>query len=648
MSLKDQVIALSGKFTSMTRAEATERIQEAGGSVSSSVTKATTVLVTSAGDNSKKYKDAVAAGIEIWMEDKLAATLNGISSLNDQVVAISGKLSTMTRAEATNYVQQAGGSVSSSVTKKTTILVAADGINGKKAQSASAQGVTVWTEDQFLNAIGQTTTSTDVKEEEELVVEETKPGSKKRAAKAPKKASKKAKKSVKEEEEEEDDFEDEEEMKPEPKSEPVKTESTGERRAARRPDRHLDSRAHFEIVDDYMTDLMQTNIGNNNNKFYIIQLLQSTSDKTYYVFTRWGRLGEVGQQNLKSFGHSLDKACAQFEKKFRDKTKNDWHQRHAFVKYDFQYQLVELDASETGEGGGDADAAMGKLSQSQIEKGQGVLARLKVALTGKTSGSVLAQLSGEYYSLIPTLSGRQRPPPLNTIALVEEKEALLDFWLRMGFDDMEEQDNLAPIEGIMELPLPENLAAAAGNICHSSAVKQCQSRGNELVSSNAGAPVKAMDKDLYGSIVLYTGNWIYSELNSTLRSENRSAVKRYFKYLRLFLQAMEHMPKKNQYLWRGISVDLFDQYEEGKVITWWGVSSCTSDENVARGFMNSCGGNCTLLRVRCQTAMDISVLSMYPNEKECLLAPGTQLKVLSRKRNGRIAEIEIEEVGRCI
>ena len=31
-------------------------------------------------------------------------------------------------------------------------------------------------------------------------------------------------------------------------------------------------------------------------------------------------------------------------------------------------------------------------------------------------------------------------------------------------------------------------------------------------------------------------------------------------------------------LWRGVSVDLYDQYEEGRTVTWWSVSSCTSDE----------------------------------------------------------------------
>lgn len=39
----------------------------------------------------------------------------------------------------------------------------------------------------------------------------------------------------------------------------------------------------------------QVNVGNNNNKFYIIQLLQSDDGKKYSVWTRWGRVGYDGQ-----------------------------------------------------------------------------------------------------------------------------------------------------------------------------------------------------------------------------------------------------------------------------------------------------------------------------------------------------------------
>ena len=45
--------------------------------------------------------------------------------------------------------------------------------------------------------------------------------------------------------------------------------------------------------------MIQTNVGANNNKFYIIQLLQSDSNANqFYVWNRWGRVGVRGQMRL--------------------------------------------------------------------------------------------------------------------------------------------------------------------------------------------------------------------------------------------------------------------------------------------------------------------------------------------------------------
>ena len=60
------------------------------------------------------------------------------------------------------------------------------------------------------------------------------------------------------------------------------------------------------------------------------------------------------------------------------------------------------------------------------------------------------------------------------------------------------------------------------------------------------------------------------------------------------------------------------------------------------------GGGASLLTVEAHSAMDITPLSIYANEKESLLAPGTQLKVSSRKRNGKVAEIRLVEVGSAL
>merc|ERR1740123_463437 len=120
-----------------------------------------------------------------------------------------------------------------------------------------------------------------------------------------------------------------------------------------------------------------------------------------------------------------------------------------------------------------------------------------------------------------------------------------------------------------------------------------------------------MNPDLYGAILLYTANAIYKELNKALREEDRSNVEKYFPYLRLLFEACDRLPQKKRTLWRGVGVDLYSQYKVGSTIVWWGVSSCTSEEKVARGFMAGCGAGATLLTVETQTACDISELSFY-------------------------------------
>lgn len=84
---------------------------------------------------------------------------------------------------------------------------------------------------------------------------------------------------------------------------------------------------HNNIV--YATTLNQSNIAANNNKFYICQVLQSETNPCnfvlilaeYYFFTRWGRVGVVGQ--MAPIGPiPRDSAIAQYNQKIRDKTKS--------------------------------------------------------------------------------------------------------------------------------------------------------------------------------------------------------------------------------------------------------------------------------------------------------------------------------------
>jgi len=78
--------------------------------------------------------------------------------------------------------------------------------------------------------------------------------------------------------------------------------------------------------------LNQTNIGANNNKFYMIQLLTCKPTGQFAVFCHWGRVGAHGQTSTDLF-YDLNGAQRCFERKFRDKTKNGWADRDSFVKH---------------------------------------------------------------------------------------------------------------------------------------------------------------------------------------------------------------------------------------------------------------------------------------------------------------------------
>eukprot|EP00495_Collosphaeridae_sp_1-RS-2012_P009135 TRINITY_DN91_c0_g2_i3.p1 TRINITY_DN91_c0_g2~~TRINITY_DN91_c0_g2_i3.p1 ORF type:complete len:233 (-),score=29.48 TRINITY_DN91_c0_g2_i3:300-998(-) len=231
--------------------------------------------------------------------------------------------------------------------------------------------------------------------------------------------------------------------------------------------------------------------------------------------------------------------------------------------------------------------------------------------------------------------------------MVRENQERLKFYLRMGFEELDDAD-LTPISGVSKIPLPSSLKAAASTICSTSDITASETQGIKLAKIQAGNPSRNMAEHLYAAIMLYTSNAIYASLNKVLREENRRGVKKYFKYLRLFLEALKLLPAQKKSLFRGISADLRDQYEVGSTVTWWGVSSCTSDERVARNFMNGCGGHCTLFKLKVKSACDISVISFYSNEKESLLAPGTQFKVKRNKTKGKVTEIDLVEIGRVV
>lgn len=104
--------------------------------------------------------------------------------------------------------------------------------------------------------------------------------------------------------------------------------------------------------------LNQTNAGQNNNKFYRLQLLVNGSGH-YQTWTRWGRVGERGQNKLLGDG-SLANAKREFEKKFRDKSGLTWDNRTDDPKPKKYVFLERSYHDDSDEGDGAATDGKGK------------------------------------------------------------------------------------------------------------------------------------------------------------------------------------------------------------------------------------------------------------------------------------------------
>eukprot|EP00249_Psilotum_nudum_P018985 c27053_g1_i3 orf=622-2628(-) len=210
---------------------------------------------------------------------------------------------------------------------------------------------------------------------------------------------------------------------------------------------HIRSGYHVLETEDGIYDAMlnQTNVGDNNNKFYVMQVLESDSAFMYYVYNRWGRVGVKGQDKMFGPYYSKDTAINEFEAKFLEKTRNRWSDRQNFQPHSKKYTWLErdygdkeLEAKGVGERpkgsvtspqeskldkrladfiscicnlnmmkrqmteiGYDANKMpLGKLSKSTILKGYEALKKIAAVLEGSRNGS-LEQLSSEFYTVIP-------------------------------------------------------------------------------------------------------------------------------------------------------------------------------------------------------------------------------------------------------
>ncbi|XP_039269984.2 poly [ADP-ribose] polymerase 2-like [Styela clava] len=247
----------------------------------------------------------------------------------------------------------------------------------------------------------------------------------------------------------------------------------------------------------YNAMLNQTNIGFNNNKYYILQILKQDTQPQYVTWFRWGRVGKIAGTAIKRHGGNLDAAKTTFEKKFRDKTGNIWN-TPSFIKIPGKYDLLEMDYGEdTKDDKKKVDdekkkkreeveskldkrlqevidlifdvkefeacvkelefdvkkAPLGKLTSKQIKAGYETLKKIEKCHQENKYGRELADACSEFYTRIPHDFGMKVPPLIRTPAQLKLKiqllEALSD--IQIAIQMMDEDDDKTDDVNIKDL-----------------------------------------------------------------------------------------------------------------------------------------------------------------------------------------------------
>jgi hypothetical protein len=166
-----------------------------------------------------------------------------------------------------------------------------------------------------------------------------------------------------------------------------------------------------------------------------------------------------------------------------------------------------------------------------------------------------------------------------------------------------------------------------------------------IAKENSKNPSDGLTQDESAAIHLYTMEWdpnvyetresLYSHLNRTLKEIDRTKLRPWFRYLKLFLTALAKLPLvPRQTVWRGIRKDLSDDYPKDSKATWWGFSSCTTSLDVLESelYLGNTGTR-SLFSIETFNARSIRAHSHFKTEDEILLLPGTYFEVISQLKS---------------
>ena len=163
-----------------------------------------------------------------------------------------------------------------------------------------------------------------------------------------------------------------------------------------------------------------------------------------------------------------------------------------------------------------------------------------------------------------------------------------------------------------------------------------------IAKENSKTPQDGLTQDESAAIHLYTMEWdsandkhagsLYSHLNRTLKLVDRTKLRPWFRYLKLFLTALAKLPPvPHQTIWRGVKKNHSEEYLTSSQMTWWAFSSCTTSLKVLESdlYLGNTGTR-TLFSIEAINGRSVRSHSHFQVEDEILLLPGTYFEVKSQ------------------
>lgn len=325
-----------------------------------------------------------------------------------------------------------------------------------------------------------------------------------------------------------------------------------------------------------------------------LQILRGTTSGSFKTWTRWGRVGEAGQNAVLGNGTFQD-ALKNFEKKFKDKSGLPWDKRgdnpkpgkYAFVErsYNDDDSDEEMDdaddkpgvKTEDGEEASTPDCTLpkpvqdlmeiifnqayfrdtmaslnydanklplGKLSKATILRGFQQLKDLAALIDDPTlakskwdmtMAAATEHLSNTYYSLIPHAFGRNRPPIINSDPQLKKEIELLE-----SLSDMKDAADL----------LKMDRSSRSAQEVHA-LDRQFQSLGMEEMT-----PL-AHDGAEFGQLRDYLNGSKGSTHSYSYKVQNIFRIERRGEDLRLRESKFANIPSDRRLLWHGSRVTNF-------------------------------------------------------------------------------------------